>query len=487
MPISIQQIIDQVKENDPKADITLLRLAYDFAIKAHQNQTRKSGEKYIQHPLQTALTLAEIRSDLNMVIAGLLHDVSEDTSHKIEDIEKDFGKEVAFLVNGVTKLGKIKYRGAERYVESLKKMFIAMAEDIRVIIIRFADRLHNLETLDSLPLEKRQRIAQESMEIYAPIADLLGIWYFKNKIGDLCFKHLYPEEYKKLEYRYLIEQKLENKQFIEKTKKIITPHLKKENIKFEINGRFKGLHSIFLKMQRKDRKFSEIYDVFALRIVVDSIADCYKTIGIIHSIWKPKSHRFKDYIAIPKPNGYRALHTTVFGPNGKVTEFQVLTKDMYEESLYGIAAHWYYKRQTVRLEHQPRWIQDILNIMKQAKNNKEFVSNIKLSVFQDRIFVFTPKGDVIDLPEGATAIDFAYAVHTEIGNKCVGVLINDKISSLDVSLKSGDSIEIITEKNRKKPGKDWLKLAKTPRARAKIKTAIKKDSGIGLKRFIKWK
>ncbi|MDP3900717.1 MAG: RelA/SpoT family protein [bacterium] len=484
MPLTIEQIIEQVKKNDADADVTMLSLAYEYAEKAHRGQKRKSGEPYIQHSLETALTLATIRSELDVVIAGLLHDVPEDTNFTINDIEKNFGKKIAFLVNGVTKLGKIKYRGIERYTESLKKMFIAMAEDIRVIIIKFADRIHNLKTLDSLPLEKQLRVANESMEIYGPIAGLLGIWHFKHQIEDLCFQYLHPEEYKKLEYKYAIEQKIENQQYIEKTKLILAPQLKEENINFEIIGRFKSLHSIFLKMQRKDRKFSEIYDVFALRIIVDTIADCYKTVGIIHSLWKPKSHRFKDYIALPKPNGYRALHTTVFGLTGKVTEFQILTRTMYEESLYGIAAHWYFKSQKPRLEQQPRWIQDILNIMRQTKDSEEFVSDIKLSVFKDRIFVFTPKGDVIDLPEGSTPVDFAYAVHTEIGNKCVGAMVNDRISTLDATLKSGDSIEIITAQNRVKPGKDWLKVAKTHRARSKIKQTIKKESGF--RRYIPW-
>jgi len=371
MPISIEQIIEQLKKNDPNVDTDLIRLAYDFANKAHEGQKRKSGELYIQHPLNTALTLAQIRAEADVVIAGILHDVPEDTKYTLKDIEKNFGKQVAFLVEGITKIGTIKYRGVERYIESLKKMFIAMGADIRVILIKFADRLHNLSTLDALPENKQMRIARETMEIYVPIAALLGIWYFKYQMEDICFQYLYPEEFKKLQYKYEIEQRLEDKKFIQKTKNILTPHLKTEKINFEIEGRFKSLYSIFRKMQRKDRKFSEIYDVFALRIVVDNIADCYKTIGIIHSIWKPKSHRFKDYIAVPKPNGYRALHTTVFGPRGKVTEFQVLTTKMFEESIYGIAAHWYYKNKKASLEKQPKWVKDILEIMRQDKNNKE--------------------------------------------------------------------------------------------------------------------
>jgi len=485
MPVTIQQIIEQLKKNDPQVDTDLVKFAYEFAIKAHEGQKRKSGEPYIQHPMQTALTLAKMKAEPDMIIAALLHDVPEDTERTLEEIEKEFGKQVAHLVEGITKVSRVKYRGVERHTESLKKMFIAMAADIRVVLIRFADRMHNLETLDALPERKRQRIAQETMEVYVPIASLLGIWYFKYTMEDLSFKYLYPEEYKKLEYRYKIEQQVENQQFIEKTEKIIIPKLKKEKIQFEIEGRFKSLYSIFKKMQKKERKFSEIYDVFALRIIVENVADCYKTIGVIHSIWKPKANRFKDYIAVPKPNGYQALHTTVFGPGGKVTEFQVATKKMLEESLYGIAAHWYYKNKKVSLEKQPKWVRDILELMRHMANSEEFISTAKIDVFQDRLFVFTPKGDVIDLPDGSTPVDFAYAVHTDIGNQCVGVMVNEKIAPLNTKLKSGDTVEIIIEKNRPRPSRDWLKFVKTQRARAKIKSSLKEGSG--LKRFIPWR
>jgi len=502
MPIIIKQIIDEAKKNDPQADTDMIMLAYEYAAQAHAGQTRRSGEPYIQHSLATALTLAEIKAEPNVIIAGLLHDVPEDTGRPLADIERQFGKQVALLVEGVTKLSKIKYRGIERHTESLKKMFIAMAADIRVILIRFADRLHNLQTLDALPENKRLRIAQETMEIYVPIASLLGIWYFKRQMEDLCFKYLYPEEYKKLEYKYHIEQKIENKRFIEETEHIIIPKLNEAGINFSLTGRFKSLYSIFQKMQKKDRKFSEIYDVFALRITVETVADCYKVIGVIHALWKPKPNRFKDYIAVPKSNGYQALHTTVFGPHGKITEFQIATQKMYEESLYGIAAHWYYKNTSPRMasvnsagrrlgrekaelmRKQPKWVRDILDIMRQTKDSQEFVKLAKIDVFQNRIFVFTPKGDVIDLPEGSTPVDFAYAVHSDIGHHCVGAMINDKISKLDTALKSGDMVEIFTDKN-KKPSRDWLKIAHTARAREKIKQALKTNGGF--MRFIKWK
>jgi len=341
--MTIEQIINKVKENDPKADIDILKLAYDFASKAHKGQLRKTGESYLQHSLHTSFILAQMKSDLNTIVAGLLHDVPEDTEYTIKDIEKNFGTLVAELVEGVTKLSKIKYRGIERYVESLRKMILAMAGDLRVILIKFADRLHNLRTLEALSPDKQQRIAKESLEIYAPIAGLLGIWRLRWQMEDICFKYLYPEDYKKIEYKYEVEKKVERTQYINKVRNVLDKKLNEAGIKHEITGRFKHLYSIYKKMQDKGKRFDEIFDVFALRIIVNDIADCYKTLGIIHAAWRPKSERFKDYIAIPKPNGYRSLHTTVFGPNNKSTEFQIRTKEMNEEALYGIAAYWRYK------------------------------------------------------------------------------------------------------------------------------------------------
>lgn len=484
--MTIEQIINKVKENDPKADIDMIRLAYDFALTAHKGQKRKTGEPYIQHSLHTAYTLAQIKADLTTIIAGLLHDVPEDTEYTLAEVKKNFGEEVADLVEGITKLSKIKYRGIERYAESLRKMFIAMAHDLRVVLIKFADRLHNLRTLDALPPEKRERIARETMEIYAPIAGLLGIWRLKWQMEDLCFKFLFPEEYKKLEYKYEVEKKLERTQYIQKVKNILGKKFKEAGITAEITGRFKHLFSIYRKTQVKERKFDEIYDVFALRIIVDSIADCYKVLGIIHSLWKPKISRFKDYIAVPKPNGYRSIHTTVFGPEGKATEFQIRTHKMNEEALYGIAAHWYYKQENEKedsLKH-PRWIKEIMDVQRSTKNAVDFVKELKFDVFKNRIFIFTPQGDVYDLPEDATPVDFAYAVHTDLGNKCTGVLINDKISTLDRKLKNGDLVEIIIDKNRKGPSRDWLKFAKTHKAISKIKQFSKPSTLENIKRFI---
>ena len=485
--MTINQIINNFKQNNPKADSTMIQLAYDFAVKAHTGQKRKSGEPYIQHCLHTAFVLVQIKADLETIIAGLLHDIPEDTEYTLEDIEKNFGKEVADLVEGITKLSKIKYRGIERYRESLRKMFLAMANDLRVILIKFADRLHNLRTLDSLPLEKRQRIARETLEIYAPIAGLLGIGRLKWQMEDICFKHLYPEDYKKLAYKYEVEKKLEHNQYIQKIKNILGAKLREAKISFNITSRFKHLYSIYLKLQKKDRKFDEIYDVFALRITVSDIADCYKTLGIIHSLWRPNPGRFKDYIAVPKPNGYQALHTTVYGPERKSTEFQIRTKEMDEGAKYGIAAHWSYKMNGGHgdsSKKQPAWVKEVLNIQKETEDTSDFIKQIKFDVFHDRIFIFTPKGDVFDLPEGATPIDFAYYVHSDIGNQAVGAMVNDKIAPLDIELKNGDLVEIITEKKRKGPNRDWLKFVKTATARTKIKQNLKSTMMDNIKKFI---
>lgn len=485
MNITIDQVIEKVKKNNPKADTDQLILAFDFANEAHKGQKRKSGEPYIQHSLHTAFLLAQIKADLSTVTAGILHDVPEDTDRTLEEIKKEFGYEIYTLVKGITKLSKIKYRGVERYKENLRKMFLAMANDLRVILIKFCDRLHNLRTLDALPEEKRLRVAQETLEIYAPIAGLLGIWRLKWQMEEICFRYLYPEEYKKLEYKYEIEKKVERNQYINKIKKILGEKLNKINIEHTINGRFKHLYSIYKKMQDKNRKFDEIYDVFALRIITDSVENCYKILGIIHTIWKPKPNRIKDYIAVPKPNGYRSLHTTVFGPEGKATEFQIRTQEMDDESHYGIAAHWYYKQKNKSgQEKKPKWVEEILEAQRAAKDTNEFIDKIKFDVFQDRIFVFSPKGDVFELPKEATPVDFAYAVHTEIGNKAVGALVNDKIATLDQILKNGDIVEIITEKNKKSPSKDWLKFVKTSRAREKIKQNIRKNPLDNFKKFI---
>lgn len=474
--MTIEQILKRVETNNPKADLDMIRLAYEFANNAHKGQFRKTGEEYIQHSLHTAFMLAQMRADEKTVIAGLLHDVPEDTSITLKEIEKNFGKEISSLVKGITKLGKIKYRGIKRYRENLKKMFLSMAVDIRVIIIKFCDRLHNLKTLDALPENKQERIAKETMEIYAPIAQLLGIWNLKWQMEDISFKYLNPNEYKKVEYKYAVEERSERNQYIQRVKKILAETLKKEKINFKIEGRFKHLYSIWQKMKQKNRTFNEIYDVFALRVTTNTIQDCYKVLGMIHSLWKPLPGRFKDYIAMPKPNGYRSLHTTIFGPEKKSVEFQIRTEQMDEEAKYGISAHWYYKYKNKNsyLE-QPNWVKEILE--KQRKNEKttDFLNNVRFDVFRHRIFAFSPKGDVFELPEKATPIDFAYSVHTDIGNKAMSAKVNQKIAPLDQELKNGDMVEIIIEKNKKHPSPGWLKFVKTSRAKEKIKQHKKEN------------
>lgn len=480
--MTIEEVINKTKENNPDLDEDFMKLAYEFAENAHRGQYRKTGEPYIEHSLYTALGLAQIKADYIIVIAGLLHDVPEDTEYTLEDVEKNFGKEIASLVEGITKLGKIKYRGIERYRESLRKMFLAMAQDVRVILIKFSDRLHNLRTLEALPKEKQQRIAKETLEIYAPIAGLLGIERMKWQLEDICFKYLHPEEYAKLEYKYEVEMKAKRQRYIQQIKKILKERFENENIDYTIEARMKHLYSIYKKMMAKERPFDEIYDVFALRIITDNISDCYKILGIIHDTWRPKPGRFKDYISVPKPNGYRSLHTTVFGPEGRPTEFQIRTREMDDEAKFGIAAHWHYKlRDKEGKREQPKWVQEILDMQKNTKNTNDFIQKMKLNVFQNRIFVFSPKGDVFELPEGSTPIDFAYSVHTDIGNQASVAVVNEKVSTLDHRLRNGDLVEIKTDKNRKGPNYNWIKFVKTKRAKEKIKQNARQ---YGIRRFL---
>lgn len=483
--MTIERVIKKFLDNHPGADASVLQRAYEFAKDAHSGQLRKSGEPYINHPLHTAYLLTEIKADLSTVAAGLLHDVPEDTTKTLEDVEMEFGSEIANLVKGITKLGKIKYRGIERYRENLKKMFLAMTNDLRVIFIKFCDRLNNLRTIENLPEEKQKRIAQETLEIFVPIAGLLGISRLKWQMEDICFKILYPEKFHELEYEYEVEKKVERNKFFQKVKNTLIPKLDEAGIKYEVEMRFKHLYSIYKKMQEKNRKFDEIYDVFAMRVIVDNINDCYKTLGIIHTLWKPNSSRFKDYIAVPKPNGYRSLQTTIYGPEGKATEFQIRTREMHEESIYGLAAHWYYKNEEEKSGYSaPNWIKEIIEVQKEVSSTDELVKKVKLDIFQDRIFVFSPKGDVFELPEKSTPIDFAYAVHSNVGNKAASVLINDKLGKLDQELRNGDMVKIITEKNREHPNIDWLKFVKTRRAKDRIKQYAKKSSLLNIKRFL---
>lgn len=463
-------------------DLDLVRLAYDFAQEAHQGQKRKSGEPYLNHSLETAITLAKIGMDQDTIIAGLLHDVPEETNYSLVDIEKNFGAEVAKLVLGVTKLGKIKYRGIERYAENLRRMFVSMAQDIRIILIKMADRLHNLKTLKPLPPEKQKRIAQESLEIYAPIANRLGMGYIKGELEDLAFPYVYSQQYEWLKKEILpkIELKIE---YLQKVIEIVKEEITKNKIKIiSIHGRPKRLYSLYQKLNRQEynQDVSKIYDLVALRIIVTTVAECYHVLGIVHQLWKPLPGRIKDYISQPKPNGYRSLHTTVFCHDGKIVEFQIRTQEMHEQAEYGIAAHWHYKEiggkikklgdKGYTLPKKLKWIEELVRWQKEIQGSQEYLKELTVDVFSRRIFVFTPKGDVIDLPEDATPIDFAYHVHSWIGNHCIGAKINDQMASLDSKLKNGDVVEIITNKNRPSPSRDWLKFVKTNAAKNKIRS-----------------
>lgn len=482
---TIDDLMNQVRTYAPQADLDFVRLAYDFAAEAHRGQTRKSGEPYIIHPLSAAYYLANIKIDPIIIVATLLHDVPEDTAVTIEEVEKNFGSEVAGLVRGITKLGKLKYRGVERYIENLRKMFIAMAEDVRVMIIKFSDRIHNLSTLDVLPPQKRYRIALESLEIYAPIANRLGMDEMKGELEDLSFQYVYPKEFVRI--KALRDEKLAGKEgyferLIEKAKHELTTAGVQN---FSIHGRNKRLYSLYQKLSRKENELAKIYDLVAIRIIVPTIADCYATLGILHNLWKPLRGRIKDYISQPKPNGYQSLHTTVFGDDGEVVEFQIRTQKMHDEAEYGVAAHWHYDEFGSRLpKKEIKWAQELAEIQKDILNRLSDLEEMKVDFLQSRIFVFTPKGDVIDLPEQATPIDFAYHIHTEVGNRCSGARVNEKMVSLETELKNGDVVEIITDKNRKGPSPDWMELAKTHTARMHIKSEIKSQEKNALSRWL---
>lgn len=472
-----QSIIKVLKENGHH-DLDLFQLAYEYAKSAHEGQLRTSGDPYICHPLEVAKKLAEMKLDMNTIIAGLLHDVPENTERSLEEIKQNFGSDIANLVDGITKLGKIKYRGFERYAENLRKMFIAMSNDIRVILIKFADRIHNLKTLEPLPKEKQKRIALESLEIYAPIAHRLNMGLIKNELEDLSFKYVYPEEYEWI--NKMVPKEYEKKgKYLEKVIKVVSEKLDQNQISvnsISIQGRTKYLYSLFKKLQKPyiNMDMSKVYDLLALRIIVQTIADCYTSLGIIHSLYRPVPGRIKDYIAQPKPNGYQSLHTTVFTENGEIVEFQIRTNEMHEEAEYGIAAHWNYKEGERIGKESFLWIEELLKWQQQIKDNEQFLKTVKFDIFQNRIFVFTPRGDVIDLPENSTPIDFAYHVHSSMGDKCVGAKVNGQMVNLGHNLKSGDIVEILTDKNRKLPNPDWLEIAKTSMARSKIRASLNK-------------
>lgn len=486
--MNVNEIINLLK-SPSKSDIELITKAFEFAQKAHEGQERFSMEPYFIHPFEVAKDLANLQLDSKTIAAALLHDVCEDKSISEKTIKKEFGDETAFLVAGVTKLGQLKYHGAELQIENLRKMFLAMAKDIRVILIRLADRVHNMKTLQYVPEEKQKRIALETLEIYAPLANRLGMGKFKGQLEDLAFQYVYPEEYKKI--KEMIKGKYEEKEKdLIKVKYGIEKELRENDIKyFHIDSRVKHLYSLFKKLQRPEinMNIDIVYDLIALRIIVKTIEDCYKVLGIIHKMWKPIPGKIKDYIATPKPNGYQSLHTTVFATGGKITEIQIRTEQMHEEAEYGIAAHWAYAesgkpREGGRFNPRLSWVNQLIEWQKGTKASKDFLETLRIDFFKDRVFCFTPKGDVIDLPEGATTIDFAYSIHSDIGNHASGAIVNNKFVSLDTVMKNGDIVEIQTQKN-KKPSAEWLERAKTSLAKKQIRAAMK-ESGL-FKRIIK--
>ncbi|HII4425890.1 TPA: RelA/SpoT family protein [Clostridium perfringens] len=478
----LEELISKIKANGNNVDIDLVKKAYDLAFEAHKEQKRESGEPYIIHPISVAMILADMGMDTNTIVAGLLHDVIEDTDYTYEDISNIFNVEVANLVDGVTKLGKIKYKSKEeQQADNVRKMLLAMAKDIRVIIIKLADRLHNMRTLKYMKPEKQKKKAQETLDIFAPLAHRLGISKIKWELEDLCLRYIHPEEYYDL-VNMIAEKRVEREKFISRIIEELKENLDKANIDSDIEGRPKHFYSIYRKMVNKHKSIEQIFDLTAIRILVNTVKDCYAVLGIVHTIYKPIPGRFKDYIAMPKPNMYQSLHTTVIGSEGKTFEIQIRTFEMHRTAEYGIAAHWKYKSgvtgtdsKDMTFENKLTWLRDILEWQKEAVDATEFMEGFKLDLFSDEIFVFTPKGVVINLPAGATPIDFAYKIHTDIGNKCVGAKVNGKIVTLDYKLKTGEIVEILTSSSSRGPNIDWLNIANSNQARSKIKQWLRKS------------
>lgn len=472
----LENLLLRIEQYNPNADMQLIIKAYNFAEAAHESQVRNSGEKYFVHPFQVALLLADLNMDTATIIAGLLHDVIEDTNISYDKIKEEFGDEVADLVDGVTKLKKLQYKTKqENQAENLRKMVIAMAKDIRVIIVKLADRLHNMRTLEYMTDEKKKEKAVETLEIYAPIAHRLGISKIKWELEDLSLRYLDPENYYSLVEK-VSKKRLEREAFIKQITDELYEKLGEMNIKCEISGRPKNFYSIYKKMMYQGKAFEQIYDLTAVRILVDNIKDCYGALGIVHTLWKPLPGRFKDYVAMPKPNMYQSLHTTVIGNKGEIFEVQIRTYEMHRTAEYGIAAHWKYKEGYAKgnnFDDKLTWLRQLLEWQTDLNDPKEFMETLKIDFFTDEVFVFTPKGDVINLPDGSTPIDFAYRVHTDVGNKCVGAKVDNRIVPLNYKLKNGNIVEVITSANSSGPSRDWLKLVKSNQAKAKIKQWFK--------------
>jgi GTP diphosphokinase / guanosine-3',5'-bis(diphosphate) 3'-diphosphatase len=479
---SVKELTDLMEGGEnkiTKKDAELIDKAYRFAESAHEGQKRLSGDPYFTHVFETAKILAKLGMDTQTICAGLLHDVLEDTKAKEEDIKKEFGENILFLIKGVTKLGTLKYRGHERHVESLRKFFVAMANDLRVVIIKFADRLHNLRTLEHVREDKRKRIAIESIEVYAPLANRLGMGKLKGEIEDAAFPYAYPKEYAQVE-SIIKEKKEEYEKRLKEIAAELEKELRKNKIKVdEINYRIKHKFSLYKKLLRYDMDIEKIYDIVALRVVVESVEECYRVLGLVHSIWNPLTGRIKDYISVPKPNGYRSIHTTIFTGSGGIAEIQIRTKEMHAEAAYGIAAHFAYKETAGKKARNDaskfKWIEELKDLHYSPDKPKVFLEHLKTDFFNDRIFIFTPKGDVVDLPADSTPIDFAYSIHSDIGDHTFAAKVNGKMVQLFTKLKNGDIVEITTKKDSK-PSSKWLDFVKTNIAKKHIRSYLEKNS-----------
>ena len=482
--VTIEEFFEYLQSYLDEKQIALVKKAYEFAAKKHADQKRRSGEPYIIHPTQVAYILAQMKMDEETLAAAFLHDVVEDTDTTLQQLKEMFGAKVAMLVDGVTKLGKIEYISKEeRQIENYRKMFLAMAQDIRVVIIKLADRLHNMRTMKYMPVHKQQSISKETLEIYAPLANRLGIYTIKWELEDMAFRYRDPELYYNLVEQVKTKRK-EREDMINNAMETLRQELDRVNIKCEIQGRPKNFYSIYKKMMRDHKELNEIYDLLAIRVLVDTVKDCYGTLGVVHSLWRPIPGRFKDYVAVPKSNMYQSLHTTVAFTNGQPLEIQIRTFEMHRISEYGIAAHWRYKESggsnvatgsDKTYAAKLSWLRQLLEWHNDMNDSRDFVDTVKMDVFADEVFVFTPRGDVIDLPVGSVPIDFAYRIHTDVGNRCIGAKVNGRIVPLDYKLSNGDIVEVITSKQASGPSRDWINIAGSSDTRNKIKSWFKKE------------
>lgn len=475
---TVDDLLERIKSYFPTADLTIIQKAYEFSEKMHEGQIRRSGEPYISHPLSVAAILADLKLDLDTIATGLLHDTVEDTAATLEDIRRDFGDTIAHLVDGVTKIGQMKFKNShEKQGENIRKMIVAMGRDVRVVLVKLADRLHNMRTLNFMPFDKQEKIALETLEIYCPLAGRMGISALKIELEDLCFRYYRPDMYYSL-VQHIKKTEVETDRYIADVISSISKELHKAGLKADVYGRSKHLWSIYKKMATRNIDYDQVYDVLAFRVLVESVAECYAVLGLVHSLWKPIPGRFKDFIAMPKANNYQSLHTTVMGPGGERIEIQIRTSEMHQIAERGIAAHWKYKERgkisSDRDLQQANWLRDLVNINQNVRGGDEFLDTVKTDLFESEIYVFTPKGDVRELPENSTPVDFAYGLHTELGNTITGARINGRMVPLRHVLQNGDTVEIITSKSQV-PSKDWLKFVVTNKAKSKIRAFVKEE------------